>query len=185
MTVARTTSTTRSFVCGSMNSSMSVLMRAFVPAPRSFPQIRFCSFALDHNLLSGSIPSQLGALSKMTTYLNLVSNQLSGSIPSQLGALTGMESDFKLGLNQLCDAIPSEVMALSTQVSGFDLGTPCPCPKGTFLGYDSKLEQSTCRDCPEGQFSDSVGSSQCSNCGSPESSYEGSSNCTVTRMALK
>ena len=90
-------------------------------------------FDLHSNSLSGSIPSQLGALSKLEYAFLLLHNSLSGSIRSELGALTKTSSSFLLSYNQLCDAIPSEVAALSTQVpsvtwditSGNDLGTLC------------------------------------------------------------
>jgi hypothetical protein len=48
------------------------------------------SLTLDCNKLSGSIPSQLGNLSKLE-WLGLNNNQLIGSIPSQLGNLSKLE----------------------------------------------------------------------------------------------
>jgi hypothetical protein len=59
---------------------------------------------------------------------------LSGSIPSQLGLLTGLTTKFELLNNNLCGDIPAEVSALSSQVatftilSGNGLGTDCLFP---------------------------------------------------------
>ncbi len=66
---------------------------------------------LNNNNLSGSIPSELGSLSKLTSlYLN--SNNLSGSVPSELGNLSEL-TNLDLGGNNLSGSIPSELGSLS------------------------------------------------------------------------
>ena len=89
-------------------------------------------FTFYNNGLTGSVPSQLGAMSKLTGNFMLGMNDLTGSIPSEIGMLTKMTQIFRLNGNQFCDDIPSEVAALSTGVTtlwdittGNDLGTPC------------------------------------------------------------
>ena len=79
---------------------------------------------------------------------NLYSNSLTGSIPSELGRLTSLSSYFQLRYNTLCGEIPPEVATLSSLVAhrtaliknedddgskywavgdgNSALGTPCP-----------------------------------------------------------
>jgi hypothetical protein len=74
---------------------------------------------LDHNQLTGSIPTGLGSLTKLT-YLYLYSNQLSGSIPTGLGNLTKLEW-LLLDNNQLTGSIPPQMGSL-TQLTNLGLG---------------------------------------------------------------
>ena len=67
---------------------------------------------LGSNNLSGSIPPELGKLSKLT-YLRIPSNQLSGPIPSELGKLSSL-TYLSLSRNQLSGPIPSELGKLSS-----------------------------------------------------------------------
>ncbi len=67
--------------------------------------------SLENNQLSGSIPHQLGNLSKLE-HLSLYENQLSGSIPSELGNLSKLQH-LSLHENQLSGSIPSELGNLS------------------------------------------------------------------------
>ncbi len=65
------------------------------------------SLKLYENQLSGTIPSELGNLTNLD-HLYLFSNQLSGSIPSELGDLTDL-TDLRLNGNQLSSSIPFEM----------------------------------------------------------------------------
>ena len=62
---------------------------------------------LDRNQLSGPIPSEIGSLSNLN-YLALNGNQLTGSIPPELGNLTKLETLY-LDRNQLSGPIPSQL----------------------------------------------------------------------------
>ena len=66
---------------------------------------------LPYNSLTGSLPVELGQLSKLKV-LDLAGNRFSGSIPSALGDLGGLVS-LDLGSNQLSGSIPSELGKLS------------------------------------------------------------------------
>ncbi|MCP5050315.1 MAG: hypothetical protein GY940_24320, partial [bacterium] len=66
---------------------------------------------LEDNRLIGSIPLELGNLSKLKS-LYLYSNWLSGSIPSELSNLTGLQN-LSLSRNQLSGSIPSGLGNLS------------------------------------------------------------------------
>ncbi len=68
---------------------------------------RVIELELSENGLSGTIPPELGRLSKLE-WLDLYSNQLSGAIPSELGNLNNLEFLF-LGDNRLSGTIPSEL----------------------------------------------------------------------------
>ena len=59
------------------------------------------------NGLTGSIPSELGNLSNLTS-LTLISNDLTGSIPSELGNLSNLTTLW-IGYNELSGSIPSEL----------------------------------------------------------------------------
>jgi Leucine-rich repeat (LRR) protein len=69
------------------------------------------SIDLHGNLLSGSIPSELGRLSRLTV-LRLYKNSLSGSIPSELGNLSRL-TVLSLYSNSLSGSIPSKLRNLS------------------------------------------------------------------------
>jgi hypothetical protein len=67
------------------------------------------SLDLRYNQLTGSIPSQLGQLTLMHSYLFASFNKLTGSLPSQLGRLTGFSRGFQLNDNALCGEVISSV----------------------------------------------------------------------------
>ncbi|HEY9623287.1 MAG TPA: DUF4347 domain-containing protein [Crinalium sp.] len=75
---------------------------------------------LGSNQLNGTIPSELGNLSNLN-YLGLNANQLSGTIPISLGSLSNLNV-LNLGENQLSGAIPTELGNLS-HLSFLNLGT--------------------------------------------------------------
>ena len=90
---------------------------------------------LNGNGFTGQIPSELGALTKLST-LWLHDNNLGGSVPSDLGRLSSLESVRIEGNTQLTGRIPSEVCDLrSDSLSVFTIDCPtrdeapiCPIP---------------------------------------------------------
>ena len=91
------------------------------------------SLDLGSNDLTGTIPTQLGNLSNLQT-LNLSGNGLSGSIPTQLGNLASLE-DLDLGRNSLSGSIPTQLGNLSSletlQLDENDLTGPIPSALGS------------------------------------------------------
>lgn len=67
----------------------------------------FVVLQLCYNQLSGSIPTQLGSLKKLTV-LALQSNQLTGAIPASLGDLE-MLMMLDLSFNRLFGSIPTKL----------------------------------------------------------------------------
>ena len=65
------------------------------------------TLSLGVNQLTGSIPAELGNLINLET-LNLYYNQLSGTIPAELGNLSKLKK-LSLGVNQLTGSIPVEL----------------------------------------------------------------------------
>ena len=68
---------------------------------------RVTELALHDNDLSGSIPAEIGMLSRLEV-LRLSGNELSGPIPAELGMLSSLES-LTLHGNQLSGSIPAEL----------------------------------------------------------------------------
>ncbi len=93
------------------------------------------------NRLSGSIPTQLGNLSKLTTLI-LLGNRLSGSIPTQLGNLSNLTT-LDLGHNGLSGSIPTQLGNLSnlTKLDLFASGVSGSIPAE--LGNLSNLTELT------------------------------------------
>ncbi|KAJ4718911.1 putative Receptor protein kinase [Melia azedarach] len=87
------------------------------------------SLILSHNNLCGSIPSQMGALSKLR-YLEISQNHLSGVIPPGLGRLSNLEV-LNLNGNSLTGGIPSTISNLTKLIvlalSRNELDGPVPC----------------------------------------------------------
>ena len=68
-----------------------------------------------YNSFTGSIPSELGQFTAMDWVFRIASSQLSESIPSELGRMTKITSWFTITYNDLCGSIPEEVATLSSQ----------------------------------------------------------------------
>ncbi|XP_042479796.1 MDIS1-interacting receptor like kinase 2-like [Macadamia integrifolia] len=66
---------------------------------------------LSENKLTGSIPSQLGQCSKLSS-LDLSWNSLNGSIPSQIGDLVSLQIQLDLSHNSISGPIPPELAKL-------------------------------------------------------------------------
>jgi hypothetical protein len=62
--------------------------------------------------LSGTIPTEIGLLSRLTT-LALCCNNISGTIPTQIGRIDGLKN-FALQQNQLSGTIPLEIASLTS-----------------------------------------------------------------------
>ena len=94
--------------------------------------------AMDNNLLTGSLPTELGNTKHMTL-LHVGGNQLSGSIPSELGLLEYFINSMAVFGNSLTGAIPSELGNLDPWrlwISRNQLSGPLP----TELASMSRLE---------------------------------------------
>mmetsp|Transcript_35521 Transcript_35521/g.68087 ORF Transcript_35521/g.68087 Transcript_35521/m.68087 type:complete len:288 (-) Transcript_35521:766-1629(-) len=80
--------------------------QACVAAPTTCTRFNF-----NRRGLTGTIPSELGALSSLTD-LSLGYNHLSGTLPSELAALLSL-TDLSLDHNQIMGTIPSELATLT------------------------------------------------------------------------
>jgi len=94
---------------------------------------------LPSNNLQGSLPSQIGLLTSLTSYLDFSQNTLSGSLPSQIGLLTGMVSYFDVWHNNINGTIPSQLGQLTAMELQF-----AACHYASFTGaIPSELGQMT------------------------------------------
>jgi hypothetical protein len=66
------------------------------------------SLTLQGNNIQGSLPSQLGQLTEMSSSFHIFSNSFSGLLPSQLGQLTEMSSSFYIYSNRFSGLLPSQ-----------------------------------------------------------------------------
>ncbi len=73
---------------------------------------RLLTLQLSGNQLSGNIPPELGNMSDLA-YLFLTNNRLSGEIPAEIGDLSNLYT-LNLGYNQLSGSIPAEIGNLSS-----------------------------------------------------------------------
>lgn len=72
-------------------------------------------YRVDENSLQGKIPSELGLLTGLTSYLQLNSNRLSGGIPTEFGQLTAIAtSPLFLQANSLSKTLPSQLGCLTS-----------------------------------------------------------------------
>merc|ERR1712183_1007267 len=76
-------------------------------------------FIIDGNLLSGTIPSQLGQMKNMK-YLGLQYNGLTGTIPSALGLLNLLEG-LDLSNNYLIGSVPAEIVEKIASYNNFNV----------------------------------------------------------------
>lgn len=97
------------------------------------------AIALNYNDLRGSLPPQLGQLSKLQS-LVLYFNELSGAIPAELGRLSNLES-LVLNDNQLSGLIPLELGRLSSlkdlDLENNLLSGPIPAELGQLANLES------------------------------------------------
>ena len=72
-------------------------------------------YRVDENSLQGKIPSELGLLTGLTSYLQLNSNRLSGGIPTEFGQLTAIAtSPLFLQANSLSKTLPTQLGCLTS-----------------------------------------------------------------------
>jgi Leucine-rich repeat (LRR) protein len=71
----------------------------------SYLFLEFC--ALEHNQLSGTLPTEIGNLLKMVT-MYWHNNAMTGPLPSQLGKLSKLEQ-LQLNDNKFTGSIPTEI----------------------------------------------------------------------------
>ena len=99
---------------------------------------RVTRLVLPERQLSGTIPTELGALTRLTN-LDLRGNRLSGSIPAELGRLSNLEV-LHLHGNRLNGSVPAELGHLSKLAQLYLHGNQLSGPIPSELGQLSSLE---------------------------------------------
>ena len=73
----------------------------------------FVTLALESNNLTGTIPPNIGRLSRLESWLGFAGNFLTGSIPDSLSKLTTLTGTIDLSSNFLSGTIPATIGSLS------------------------------------------------------------------------
>ena len=73
------------------------------------------------NNLTGTIPSEIGLLTAITTSLILSEGGLSGTIPSEVGLLTAITGSLDISINRLTGSVPTELGMLTAVAGSFDI----------------------------------------------------------------
>lgn len=71
------------------------------------------NFKMQQNALIESVPTELGMLTGMESYFLLFSTDMTGEVPTELGMMTAMKKRFYLAANSFEGEIPSELGALT------------------------------------------------------------------------
>ena len=66
--------------------------------------------------LTGTLPTELGLLSKITRHIRVSSNSISGTLPTQLGLLTQLSSQLAVSVNSISGTLPTQ-LGLMTKLS--------------------------------------------------------------------
>ncbi len=93
-------------ISGTLPTSLGVLLGK----QRHYGATEGSSVRLDHNLISGTIPPEIGRLTAVSQ-LALDNNRLSGTLPAELGRLTGLR-DLLLTGNQISGTVPDALHEL-------------------------------------------------------------------------
>ena len=99
---------------------------------QTLPSATLQSFQIGSNMLSGTIPPLLFAMSQWASSLQLQNNRLEGSIPTEIGQL-GLATEIHLWNNTLSGTIPSEI-GLMTSLRILDLSE-----NGARAGIDGRI----------------------------------------------
>jgi hypothetical protein len=73
-----------------------------------------------NNLAEGTIPTQVGFLSKLSSSFDVGSNLLNGTLPSELGAFRKLAGSFDVRSNRFDGALPTELAELASLTGRFD-----------------------------------------------------------------
>ena len=63
--------------------------------------VRRCSLLPFSDSLSGTIPTEVGLISRMIDQLSFMGNRLSGTLPTQIGQLSRISKGLNLNYNQI------------------------------------------------------------------------------------
>jgi hypothetical protein len=101
------------------------------PPPPPLSDFLSASLQLEHNQITGSLPTSLSTLTALTV-LNLAHNKLTGTLPSELAHLSGSIESLRLEDNFLCGAVPPALHNVTSAISDFQAlynhaAPGCPC----------------------------------------------------------
>jgi hypothetical protein len=100
---------------------------------------------MSDNPLIGTIPTEIGDLSRRLTTLRLSRTELGGKLPTELGKLTGLEYLYAQGLLRLCRLPASPAPGEPSQATGHRLGRADCC------GCTAACGTSACRTAHPGE----------------------------------
>lgn len=147
---------------------------------------------LSTNMFTGTLPTELGRMTKLANRLYLSSNSIGSAVPTEFGKMTGLVELLNFDGNEFCADVPSEIAALDARFVTYvstSVGTPCDaCGVGAYYFTDTSARDpvtneyvTSCPNCPAGKFQDDAffGGTSCSDCPVGKYSAEAASSCLI------
>ena len=117
---------------------------------------------LKENRLTGTIPESFASL-RYLSWFDISNNKLHGTIAPEFGNISGLK-DFRIAGNRIYGSVPESLCQNNMVNGGVTIRYGCEgiaCPLGYFSDTGHAMENIGCRECPEGQTTMYLASTEC------------------------